>query len=385
MFKASRLSVVASLPSILGASVACALVACGGDAPPPATPAPAETAPPATASAPPAPTAAKPPELSPEEKKKAEDLKSLEADRADWKKKHEAEVARWTPEVHAAAKSLAEKSFPNGKAAITALAASKHRAPGNAERDKARHPVETLEFFGFKPTMSVLDVGPGEGWYTELLAPALAKQGKYAATNGDANGPADARPTFYAQRFKSFLETSPEAYGKVETVVVDGKAPKLGKENTYDLIIVMRGVHGMVNGKTWHTWLDEAHKALKPNGVLGIEEHRAAAGANVEETAKKGYVPEKYVVESAENHGFKLAAKSEINANAKDTKDYADGVWALPPTLRGGDKDKDKFAAIGESDRMTLKFTKVGGASAAAAPAAAAGGVGGVGGVGGKK
>lgn len=329
--------------------------ACGGEAAPPAVPqpeAPPAPPPPAVAEAP------KPPEPTEEEKKKAEQQRQLEADRAAWEKKNAAEVAAWTPERHAKAKQLAEATYPNMKAAITAIAKGTHRSAGNAERDKYRHPAETLEFFGLKPTMTVLDVGPGEGWYTELLAPALAKQGKYAATSNDPNGPPDARPTFYAQRWKAFLERAPEIYGKVETVVVDPKAPKL-KENTYDAVLLMRGVHGMVNNKTWDAWLDEIHKALKPNGVLGIEEHRANADANPEESSKKGYVPEKFVIESAEKHGFKLAGKSEINANPKDTKDHPEGVWTLPPTLRLGEKDKDKYLAIGESDRMTLKFVKV--------------------------
>jgi len=122
---------------------------------------------------------------------------------------------------------------------------------------------------------------------------------------------------------------------------------------------VMRGLHGMHNGGTLKTWLAEFNKALKPGGVLGIEEHRAKADANVDETAKKGYVPEKWAVDTIEAAGFKLAGKSEVNANAKDTKDYAEGVWTLPPSYELKDKDHDKYAAIGESDRMTLKFVKV--------------------------
>jgi predicted methyltransferase len=120
----------------------------------------------------------------------------------------------------------------------------------------------------------------------------------------------------------------------------------------------MREVHGWVNGGTLDAWLGEIHKALKPGGVLGIEEHRAKPDADPVEAAKKGYVPEKWLIEHVEAAGFKLGGKSEINANAKDTKDYADGVWALPPSLQGGDKDREKYVAIGESDRMTLKFVK---------------------------
>ncbi len=357
-----------ALPWLLTVSLAACAPAAqpAANAPPPASSAQAVAAPPA-APPPPAATAAPAPEPSPEEKKKAEAARQLHEDRAKWEEDNRTELSRWTPELHAESQGLADKSYPSGKAAISAIAKGKHRKPGDADRDKYRHPVETLDFFGFKPTMTVLDIGPGEGWYTELLAPALAKRGQYFATSADPNGPADVRDTFYAQRFKAFLDKAPEVYGKVQTIVLDPKAPKIGKDDTFDLVLIMRGVHGMENAGTFDGWLSEIHHALKPGGVLGIEEHRAAAGADPAESAKKGYVPEKWVIERAEAAGFKLAGKSEINANPKDTKDYPEGVWSLPPTYRQGEKDHDKYAAIGESDRMTLKFVKV---AAKAAPAA---------------
>jgi predicted methyltransferase len=328
--------------------------------PPPAPPAasasasavPVASAPLLPPPAPPAP----PPEPSPEEKKKAADARQLLDDRAKWEADQKVELARWTPEVHAAAKALADKTYPNGKSALQAALRGPQRKPANVARDKYRHPVETLELFGFKPTMTVLDIGPGEGWYTEILGPALAKQGQYVATTSDPNGPADDRATFYGQRFRALLDAAPEVYGKAQTIVVDTKAPKLDKDAAFDLVILMRGVHGMVNAGTLGAWLAEVHRALKPGGVLGIEEHRAPADADPTVSAKKGYVPEKWVIAQVEAAGFKLAGKSEINANPKDTKDYPEGVWTLPPTLRLGDKDRDKYTAIGESDRMTLKF-----------------------------
>jgi predicted methyltransferase len=207
--------------------------------------------------------------------------------------------------------------------------------------------------------MTVLEYGPGEGWYTELLAPALAKKGKLLATNGDPKGPPEKRSTFYAERFQLFLDRSPELFGKVETVMIDGQNPSLGHDGTVDLVVVTRELHGMVTANKLDEWLAAMRTSLKPNGILGIEEHRAKADANPQESAKKGYLPEKWVIEKIEAAGFKLAGKSELNANPKDTKDYADGVWTLPPTLRNGDKDREKYVAIGESDRMTLKFTKV--------------------------
>ena len=343
----------AGLLGVVG--LVCLAAACGGD--PPEVKAPS---PPASVEPPPSVVEApKPAEPTAEEKKKAEQLKAIADDRAKAEAENKKEVARWSPELKTEAKALTDKAFPSGKAAVQGAMASKIRKPGHADRDKARHPAETLDFFGFKPTQNVLEFGPGEGWYTELLAPALAKKGKLFITTTDPNGPPDERSTFYGQVTKMLLESAPEVYGKVETVTIDGKAPKLPQEGTLDMVILARELHGMVQNNKMEPWLAEVYKALKPGGTLGVEQHRSKPDANVEESAKKGYLPEKWVIEKIEGAGFKLAGKSEINANLKDTKDYADGVWTLPPTYRLGDKDKDKYSAIGESDRMTLKFTKV--------------------------
>jgi predicted methyltransferase len=337
------------------------LLACGGSGPPPTT-APVAPAlpPPSVASAAPPPTDTTSPhaEPTPEEKKRAEAFKTLQEDRAKWQEENKAELARWTPERRAAAKALADHTYANLRAAMQLATAGTHRKPGNSERDKYRHPLETLTFFGIKPTMSVLEVGPGEGWYTELLAPVVAAKGKLIDTINDPNGPEDQRGTFYGQRFKALLDNAPELFGKVQTVVVDSNAPRLEMDGSIDAALLMREVHGMVNGGTLDAWLAEIRKALKPGGLLGIEEHRAKADADPIESSKKGYVPEKWLIEHVEAAGFRLAGKSEVNANPKDTKDYPEGVWTLPPTLRLGDKDREKYVAIGESDRMTLKFVK---------------------------
>ncbi|MEW6269038.1 MAG: methyltransferase [Thermodesulfobacteriota bacterium] len=290
---------------------------------------------------------------------------ALRRDFAELARDDAAERARLTPEVLAAAKAIADEKYPDGRAAVAAALAGPHRAPGNAARDAQRHPQETLELFGFAPDLAVLEYGPGEGWYTEVLAPALARDGKLYVTTPDPDGPRDQRPTLYAQRTKLFLERLPEAYGKVEPVVVDGKAPELPLDGELDLIVLMRGMHGMVNGGTLERWLAAFHRALKPGGVLGIEQHRAAPGATASVTSKQGYLPEGFVVEQVEEAGFRLAGKSEVNANPKDTRDHPEGVWTLPPTLRLGDRDRDRYVAIGESDRMTLKFVKVEKAGAA--------------------
>jgi predicted methyltransferase len=339
------------------------LFACGGAEPPP-PPAPVALAPPASpvavAAPPPADTTPAAPEPTPEEKKKAEAAKELQEDRAKWQEDNKAELARWTPEVHAAAKTLASKAYPTLHAAMTAVLAGPQRKPGDADRDSQRHPQETLAFFGIRPTMTVLEVGPGEGWYTEILAPTLAARGKLFDTNGDPNGPEDSRGTFYARRFLALLDKAPEVFGKVQTIVVDGKAPKLDPlSGNVDAVLLMREVHGMINGGNLDAWLVEIRKALKTGGVVGIEEHRASPDADPVASSKNGYVPEKWLIDHMEGAGFKLAGKSEINANPKDTKDYPEGVWALPPTLQLGAKDREKYVAIGESDRMTLKFVKV--------------------------
>ncbi len=300
-----------------------------------------------------------PPAPTPEELARAEAAEKLAAEREKMRAAHQAEVERFTPEMREQAKKLAETAFPNAKAALKATVAGAHRSDANKARDKDRHPIETLEFFGFKPTLTVLEYGPGGGWYTEILAPALAAKGKLLATNTDPNGPADQRSTFYGERFKLFLETSPELYGKVETVLIDSAAPNLGLEESVDMVLAFRTLHGMVNQGKLQAWLAEFHKALKPGGVLAVVQHRAKPDAVPEESARLGYLPEPWLIAQIEAAGFKLAGKSEINQNPKDTKDYPEGVWALPPSLRVSEEDREKHEAIGESDRSTLKFVKV--------------------------
>jgi len=293
------------------------------------------------------------------DKKKAEEAADLQRDRAKMEATNKAELARLTPEIRAQIQALASRSYPSARAALTAALAGKQRKPGNADRDKDRHPVETLTFLGLKPTMTVIELSPGEGWYTELLAPTLAARGKLLITNGNADGPVDKRSTFYAQRTKLFIDRLPEAYSEVEVIPVDDKAPDLHHDGQADMVLLFRELHGMVNGKRLEPWLAAIHKALKPGGVLGIEQHRAKPGAKAEESSESGYLPQAWVIEKVQAAGFKLAGKSEVNANPKDTTDHPEGVWTLPPSYALGDKDRAKYAAIGESDRMTLKFVKV--------------------------
>jgi predicted methyltransferase len=233
-----------------------------------------------------------------------------------------------------------------------------HRSLGAADRDRYRHPVETLAFFGLTPTMTVLDVGAAPGYYTELLAPALATGGLYLATNppqpSTAPEPSTSGWSPYAGvRFDELLRASPALYGKVQVVRVDYEKPKLNLDGQVDLVLLMREVHMMHNWGTFDAWLKEIHRALKPTGIVGVVDHRAAPG-----TSPPGYVQEAWVIEKFESAGFRLAGRSEINANPKDTKDWVDGVWTLPPTLSQGDKDRDRYLAIGEADNFVLKFRK---------------------------
>ncbi|MFO0760491.1 MAG: hypothetical protein U0359_28685 [Byssovorax sp.] len=360
----------------LSAALVLALTACSGSSTPDAAAPPGSASPPSAsasealpvtpapsasvASSPPASASAQvPAEPTAQEKAKAKAAAMLEKDRAKAAAEEAAEKTRWTPELHAAAKAVADKSYPNGHAAMLAVLAGKHRRPASPDRDHDRHPVETFDFYGLQPNMTVIELAPGEGWFTELLAPILAKRGKLYATNTDPNGPKEERTTFYGQRFRGFLDRSPEAYGKVETIIITPAAPKLGLEGKADMVLMMRAMHGIVNSGKLDVWLGEVHKALKPKGIFAIEQHRAKPDAKPEESAKNGYLPEAWVIERVVAAGFKLVAKSEINANPKDTKDHPEGVWTLPPTYRLGEVDHAKYAAIGESDRMTLRFEKV--------------------------
>ena len=275
----------------------------------------------------------------------------------------------------AAAGAPPETSIAAGSAAIADAMRGPHRSPGAADRDKYRHPVETLAFFGFTSTMTVLDVGPGAGYYTELLAPALAKNGLYIATNtvppSTAPEPSLSSWGQYAGvRFDELLRASPALYGEVQVVRVDYEKPRLSLDGKVDMVLLMREVHMMQNWGTLDVWLREIHRALKPNGVLGVVDHRAAPGvADAAVTCKQtGYVPEAWVIAKIQAAGFALAGKSEINANPKDTKDHPNGVWSLPPSFYAGPlfsphpagaADRPKYAAVGESDRMTLKFVRV--------------------------
>ncbi len=244
----------------------------------------------------------------------------------------------------AAAAAQAQGSDP-----LKAAVAADHRQVGNVARDVYRHPYETLSFFGIKPTDTVVELAPGGGWFTEILAPYLREGGQlYAADGGSV-------------RFKAKME-SMGVYSKVKITSFDPAKGQLdiAPPGSADAVLTFRNIHnwmGMGEGKAQLVF-DAAFKALKPGGVLGVEEHRLPASRAQDAKAPSGYVQEATVIKFAETAGFKLVGKSEVNANPKDTADHPDGVWTLPPTYALKDKDRAKYQAIGESDRMTLKFVK---------------------------
>ncbi|MEB0046305.1 MULTISPECIES: methyltransferase [unclassified Pseudomonas] len=230
------------------------------------------------------------------------------------------------------------------------------RAPQNAARDAYRHPQQTLQFFGLRANQSVIEITPGGGWYSELLAPLLKDQGTYIAAVQAPSVSDNARKSYATLRQK-FADT-PAQYAKTQMVEFDPKAPVLGKPGSADTVLTFRNVHNWVLADTAPLMFESFFKVLKPGGTLGVVDHRARDGASLDEIKHSGYLTTAYVVKLATAAGFKLEDQSEINANLNDTKDYPEGVWTLPPALTLGDKDRAKYVAIGESDRMTLRFVK---------------------------
>ena len=235
-----------------------------------------------------------------------------------------------------------------------------HRSEGNKARNEYRHPVGTLEFFGIKDDMSVLEIWPGGGWYTEVLAPVLRENGQLsvAVWDPEIEGQSDYR---YEQplRMKATFEASPDVYGTIKMVYfTPPESASLGEPGSYDMVLTFRNAHGWVGDGTAQQIFNAFSRVLKPGGVLGVVQHRADNGTDPAETAPLGYVSEEAIIALAQAAGLELEASSQVNANPRDTKDYPEGVWTLPPGFELEDQDREKYTAIGESDRMTLKFRK---------------------------
>ncbi len=253
---------------------------------------------------------------------------------------------------------------PNAQPAITAAVQAavdgKGRTPENVKRDAYRHPAQTLSFFGVEPGKTVVEITPGGGWYAEILAPLLRDKGTYVAAVVDPKAVAEGRGRDYQQRSRDGLEkkfaANPALYDKAKVVGYDPKAPVFGPAGSADVVLTFRNVHNWRSANQAEGMFKGFYNVLKPGGVLGVVEHRAKADVAADD--KSGYVGQAQVIAMAEAAGFKLAGSSEINANPRDTKDYPNGVWTLPPTNQHEPGDAEKYKAIGESDRMTLRFVK---------------------------
>jgi len=263
-----------------------------------------------------------------------------------------------------------DKSAPTGS--LQWAVGGKWRMDAETARDVWRHPVETLEFFGVKNTDTVVEIYPGGGWYTAILGPWLKAGGGmlYAAHPDPASSPgAAANVAAYTEAFAR----RPEVYGKIEITIASPASPGLAPDGSADAVLTFRNIHNWMAGGYAEKIIADAYRALKPGGVLGVEEHRLPSTRDQDISAATGYVSEAYVIQLAQSAGFVLEGSSEINANPKDNADHPLGVWMLPPNLRApaatdptaSTYTADVYKAIGESDRMTLKFRKP---AAAAAP-----------------
>ena len=245
---------------------------------------------------------------------------------------------------------------------LAAAIASPARTPKYVARDVYRHPLQTLQFFGLRPDQTVVEIWPGRGWYMEILAPYLHDQGKYyAAIAAPDAADASKEDKKDATFLRSRIADDRAHYGKV--IVSEFHPPQrteICPPGTADVVLTFRNVHNWIEAGNQQAQFEAFFKALRPGGVLGVVEHRARPGTSLEETKKSGYVDEAYVKKLAVTAGFRFDAESSINDNPQDTKDYPKGVWTLPPTLALGNEDRAKYLAIGESDRMTLRFVKPG-------------------------
>ena len=241
--------------------------------------------------------------------------------------------------------------------ALTAVLAADYRPAENRARDRYRHPKETLLFFGIRPEMRVLEVWPEPGWYTEVIAPLLREKGKYYAAVIAAD-PGSRYITERLDTYRKKLAERPDLYDRVSVVTFPSDGGDAVPPGSVDMVVTFRNIHNWMFREKAAQAFTTMYRALRPGGVLGVVEHRGNPALPQDPQAKSGYVTEDYAIKLIEAQGFRLVAKSEVNANPKDTKDYEQGVWTLPPTYRLGDKDRDKYAAIGESDRFTLRFVK---------------------------
>ena len=245
----------------------------------------------------------------------------------------------------------------NDQSTLTQLLKAPYRTQANVVRDVYRHPIETLTFFGVKDSSTVVEILPGSrGYYLEILAPYLKDRGVYIAANRDEN----AAPRYLEdhQKFLARLKEDESVFAKVKVTKFNADRHDIAPAGSADFVLTFRNLHNWLERNEIDGALRAFHKALKPGGVLGVVDHRGRTDLPQEAQMKFGYVREDVAIKLIEKAGFKLAATSPVNNNPKDTKDYPDGVWTLPPSYRLGDKDRAKYQAIGESDRFTHRYVK---------------------------
>jgi predicted methyltransferase len=244
-----------------------------------------------------------------------------------------------------------------------------HRSPENIDRNQFRHPVGTLAFLGLEDGMTVMEIWPGAGWYTEILAPVMRHHGQFIAATYDVDVPD--QPQYRYELQKTLLDkfsSRPDIYGQVAVVPFSPPdSASLGESGSIDLLLTFRNTHGWVGDQLAESIFAEFARVLKPGGILGVVQHRAEQGTDPSKTSEMGYLSEQAVIELARSAGLYLEARSEVNANPADSKDYKEGVWTLPPSLslcRDIESEEeaaaciDQYRKIGESDRMTLRFRK---------------------------
>ena len=261
------------------------------------------------------------------------------------------------PLAIAASPEAAPTTATEPSAALKAAVAGDWRTPESVARDAYRHPAETLAFFGLQPGQTVVEITPGGGWYSDILAPYLRAHGHFIAAIWDESLPD--QPDYYArlnQQLADKFAAAPEVYGEPELRRFNARAPSFGAPASADVVLTFRNAHNWIGAGNAEAYFKAFFEVLKPGGTLGVVDHRAKGEAATD--GSTGYVTEQQIIDLATAAGFRLAERSEVNANPADTADHPEGVWTLPPSYALGDTDREKYAAIGESDRMTLKFVK---------------------------
>jgi predicted methyltransferase len=251
--------------------------------------------------------------------------------------------------------SVTSSAATSPDAALVSAVGSPARSPTAVARDAARHPVEELTFFGLAPTMTVVELWPGGGYWTDILGPYLAPKGHYYIA---LPAPGNAEEDAGVKRFRARIAAEKDRLGTLHETTLGAGHFDIAPPGSADLVLTFRNLHNWMDEGYADEALAASFKALKPGGILGIEEHRGRNDQPQDPKAKNGYVRQDYTIALAKKAGFEYVASSEVNANPRDTKDWVDGVWTLPPALSQGEKDRARYVAIGEADNFVLKFRK---------------------------